>query len=188
MIGLMCLAQGRNAVTLVRLEPASLQSQVKHSTTEPLRSQRFISSSIPLLCRSQCLLLIFFLTLCMLGSFSCFNCRLLTFFFSKLTFSKISFRNTVSLSNSLDPDQDPILGPNCLQSNISRRLWQAVISLSCHDMDTDPSFCYSFVLIHIFLSNGSYFFLFSPKIYIKFIISHCQNDTFRGQLCNVSTI
>ena len=39
--------------------------------------------------------------------------------FSKLTFSKISFKNTVRLSNSLDPDQDqrkggPNLGPSCL--------------------------------------------------------------------------
>ena len=37
--GLMCLAQGHNAVVLVRLEPATPRSQVKHSTTEPLRSQ-----------------------------------------------------------------------------------------------------------------------------------------------------
>ena len=41
-------------------------------------------------------------------------------FFSKLTFSKITFRNTIGISNSLDPDQDkrnvgPDLGPNCLQ-------------------------------------------------------------------------
>ena len=34
--GLICLAQGHNAVTPVRLEPATLQSQDKHSTTEPL--------------------------------------------------------------------------------------------------------------------------------------------------------
>ena len=34
----MCLAQGHNTVTLVRLEPAAPQSQVKHTTTEPLRS------------------------------------------------------------------------------------------------------------------------------------------------------
>ena len=34
----MCLAQGHNAVTPVRLEPAALRSRVKHSTTEPLRS------------------------------------------------------------------------------------------------------------------------------------------------------
>ena len=33
--GLMCLAQGHKAVTVVRLEPAALQSRVKHSTTEP---------------------------------------------------------------------------------------------------------------------------------------------------------
>ena len=33
----MCLAQELNAVTPVRLEPATPQSRVKHSTTEPLR-------------------------------------------------------------------------------------------------------------------------------------------------------
>ena len=31
-----CLAQGHNAVALVRLEPATPQSPVKHSTSEPL--------------------------------------------------------------------------------------------------------------------------------------------------------
>ena len=40
-------------------------------------------------------------------------------FFSNLTFSKNSFRNTIRLSNRLDPDQDrqnvgPDLGTNCL--------------------------------------------------------------------------
>ena len=39
--------------------------------------------------------------------------------FSKLTFSKNSFRNMIKVSNSLDPDQDRQnvgldLGPNCL--------------------------------------------------------------------------
>ena len=34
----MCLAQGHNAVTPVRLEPAAPRSRVKHSTTEPLGS------------------------------------------------------------------------------------------------------------------------------------------------------
>ena len=38
--GLICLAQGHNAVMPVRLEPADLQSLVKHSTTEPLTSSR----------------------------------------------------------------------------------------------------------------------------------------------------
>ena len=56
----------------------------------------------------------FFLSfkLCMLGNFSCICCNLLMF--SKLTFSKKSFRNTIGL----DPDQVPHsvpldLGPNC---------------------------------------------------------------------------
>ena len=34
----MCLAQGHNTVTPVRLAPAPCQSQVKHSPTEPLLS------------------------------------------------------------------------------------------------------------------------------------------------------
>ena len=37
-LGLMCLAQGHNAVTSMRLESAAPRSRVKHSTTEPLRS------------------------------------------------------------------------------------------------------------------------------------------------------
>ena len=50
--------------------------------------------------------------------FQAFCCRLLLF--SKLTFLKNSFRNTIRVPNSLDPDQDrcyvgPDLGPNCLQ-------------------------------------------------------------------------
>ena len=41
-------------------------------------------------------------------------------FFSKSTFLKNSFRNTIRVSNSLGPDQArhfvrPDLGPNCLQ-------------------------------------------------------------------------
>ena len=48
-------------------------------------------------------------------------CPLLTFFFKiNQTFSKYSFRNTITVSSSLDPDQarhsvGPDLGPNCLQ-------------------------------------------------------------------------
>ena len=50
---------------------------------------------------------ILFLTLYMLGNFSCFCYRLLTFF--KITFhKKKSFRNTIRESNDLDPDQDLI--------------------------------------------------------------------------------
>ena len=58
------------------------------------------------------------LTQCMLGNFSCFCCRLLTFY--KINFLKKNFRNTFRVSNNLDPDQDrhsvgPDLDPNCLQ-------------------------------------------------------------------------
>ena len=37
-LGLMCLAQGHNTVTPVRLEPVAPRSRVKYFTTEPLRS------------------------------------------------------------------------------------------------------------------------------------------------------
>ena len=62
----------------------------------------------------------------MLGNFSCFCCRLQTFF--KINFFKKSFRNTIRLSNGLDPDQDchvisPDLGPNCLQRLSADDLW-----------------------------------------------------------------
>ena len=54
----------------------------------------------------------------MLGIFCYRLSSLLTI--SKLTFSRNSFRNTISVSNGLDPDQDqhfvsPDLAPNCLQ-------------------------------------------------------------------------
>ena len=58
------------------------------------------------------------LTLCMLGNFSM---RLLSSaHFFKINFFKNSFRNTIRVSNGLDPDQDrqnvgPDLGPKCLQ-------------------------------------------------------------------------
>ena len=47
------------------------------------------------------------------------NAFVAIYFFSKITFSKTSFRNTIRVSNSLDADQDrhsvgPDLGPNCL--------------------------------------------------------------------------
>ena len=60
------------------------------------------------------------LTLCMLGDSASFFVGCDFFFFFKLTFSKKTFRNTISVSDSLDPDQarhfvGPDLGPNCLQ-------------------------------------------------------------------------
>ena len=53
------------------------------------------------------------------GNLCLLFCRLLIFF-SRLMFSKNSFRNTIRVSNSLDPDQAqcavrPDLDPNCLQ-------------------------------------------------------------------------
>ena len=44
-----------------------------------------------------------FLTLCLLGNFSCF--LLFVDFFQNKPFLKKSFRNIIRVSNSLDPDQ-----------------------------------------------------------------------------------
>ena len=41
---------------------------------------------------------------CMLGNFSFLSCHLLNLF--KINFSKKTFRNTIRVSNGLDPDQD----------------------------------------------------------------------------------
>ena len=43
---LMCLAQGHNAVTPMRLKTADFQSRVKHSTTEPLRTHTCICTHL----------------------------------------------------------------------------------------------------------------------------------------------
>ena len=58
------------------------------------------------------------LILCMLGNFACFFCCLI--FFLNQLFPEKTFRNTIKVSNSLDPDQAwhfvrSDLDPNCLQ-------------------------------------------------------------------------
>ena len=70
------------------------------------------------------------LTICLLGIFHDF-CRLLNF--SKLTYSKYSFRNNIKVSDGLDPDQarrsvESDLSPSCLQrlaADYKIRFWQA---------------------------------------------------------------
>ena len=70
------------------------------------------------------------LTLCILDKFSRFFLSSADFF-SKSSFSKNSFRNTIRVSNNLNPDQawhfvGPDLGQNCLQKlsvdNTTRRV------------------------------------------------------------------
>ena len=57
----------------------------------------------------------FTVTLCILGNFSCFV--VICLLFSKLHFSKLSFRNTISVSKSLYPDQDlRSVGPDLVQT------------------------------------------------------------------------
>ena len=63
-----------------------------------------------------CLVKLFFV----LGNFFMIFFFVVCCSFSKSTFSKNTFRNTIRVSNSLDPDQAwhcvrPELGPNCLQ-------------------------------------------------------------------------
>ena len=63
------------------------------------------------------LITVYLLNLCMLSKL---KTKKIADFFSKSTFPKISFRNTIRVSKSLDPDQaghvvGPDLGPNFLQ-------------------------------------------------------------------------
>ena len=58
--------------------------------------------------------------LCMLSNFACFSVVRLVGFFSNSTFLGNSFKSTIRMSSSLDPDQarhfvGPDLDPNCLQ-------------------------------------------------------------------------
>ena len=62
----------------------------------------------------------------MLGSYVYDFCRLLIFFFFFYLFSKKSFRNTIIVSNSLDPDQPghfvgPLSGSKLFANIISGR-------------------------------------------------------------------
>ena len=107
----MCLAQGHNASTPVRLELTAPRSRVKHSTTEPLRSLCLcFKGYITILSSSDCHMIF---------------CRLPIF---------LKFRNTIRVSHSLDPDQAKHLighdlDQNCLQrlsaDDISEKLLQA---------------------------------------------------------------
>ena len=69
---------------------------------------------------SKILLKVIQLTLCLLEFFHEFVVCWYFFFQNHFFFRKKHFRNTISVSNSLGPDQDrrsvsPDLGPNCLQ-------------------------------------------------------------------------
>ena len=78
------------------------------------------------------------LILCMLSIFHDF--LLPAYFFSNLTFSKYIFRNTIRVSNGIDPDQAQLsvgtdLGPNCLprlSTNNKYRCWQAELRKQIH--------------------------------------------------------
>ena len=70
--------------------------------------------------------------------------------FSKLTFSKSSFGNTIRVSKLLDPDQErcsvsPDLGPNCLQ-RLSADVWS---TLAREEVDTHQYNCYMYVYFYV---------------------------------------
>ena len=140
------LTKGHNAMPLVSLKPATLRSRVQHSTTKSLRSWSELSAKA-ISSRRQKLSLAWkewkvnsilkhlvilagnhlhlhihhspIINTLPTGKFFMLFCRLLTFF--KINFfKKNSFRNTIWVSNRLDPDQvrhfvgpDPV--PICLQ-------------------------------------------------------------------------
>ena len=62
------------------------------------------------------------------SNFACLFLSFADFFFFKINIFKTIFRNTIRVSDSLDPDLvqhfvGPDVGPNCLQIN-SNRHWQ----------------------------------------------------------------
>ena len=67
-----------------------------------------------------------------------FSCCLLTLF--EITSSKNYFRNTIGVSNALDPDQDlcsvnPDLAPNCLHRLTATRIvaaWKEIAYVQIH--------------------------------------------------------
>ena len=69
--------------------------------------------------KHQVLLFWWELIICMLGIFFIFCCRLLTLF---EIFLKNSFRNTIRVSNGLDPDQD-----SCCRSKLFVKVISEVI-------------------------------------------------------------
>ena len=69
--------------------------------------------------------IVLYLSICMLGNYSCFYFRLLTFLKNKV-FKNKPPRTTIRVSNSLDPDEDGHsvglhLGSKCLQKAIGKR-------------------------------------------------------------------
>ena len=60
----MCLAQGPNTVTPMRLEPTAPHSRVKHSTTEPLHSlnlqysDMYFNTDVTILQIEECILIL----------------------------------------------------------------------------------------------------------------------------------
>ena len=86
-----------------------------HANADRIHAKNNMSHTLP----RESLLFLKELTLWLLGNFLAFL-LLLIIFFSKATLSKNSFRNTIRVSNSLDPGQarlfvGPDLDPNCLQ-------------------------------------------------------------------------
>ena len=108
------------------------------------------------------------LILCLLGNFACLFCRLLIFF--KIILKK-KIRNTIRVSNSLDPDQArhfvrPDLGPNCLQSlsKVRKKYRHVVISLGFRSkrpiFNTSQQYTYGHVfcnVVFIFNNHKPYF-------------------------------
>ena len=93
-------------------------------------------------------------------------CRLLFFLF-KNNFWKNSFRNTIRVSNSLDPDQawhslGPDLGPNCLQRLLS-------------DDTRGKEFKNPFTKARVFASLSNFACMFFVLCWFFFIINFSTN-------------
>ena len=101
----MCLAQVRNTVTLVRLEPAVPGSRVKHSTTEPLCSLSLQDASkfrltVQSLYNTHHYNMDLDITLSSCGSQHFLPCRILQRNYRKMTISSWSFSYNSFVNNS----------------------------------------------------------------------------------------
>ena len=92
----------------------------------------------------------------MLGNFSCF---LLSAYFFKINLWKNSFRNTISMSNSLDPD----LGPYCLPGYHQMTL-----------VDKELKHMFTFKRPILFSANREYLQGFLPRSEISGRDSECS--------------
>ena len=99
------------------------------------------------------------LTICMVGNISCYHGRLLTFF--KINFLKNSTRNTIRVSNHLDPYQDQLfvgsdMGPNSLQRLLADDKVDTTMERVKYPQQYNLSFQRKYEPLHVISNNVAF--------------------------------